>query len=69
VGIDENGVEHNGHSSVISPKGEAIFTNEGAELIHTVELNANSLHAFRDRFPAHLDADDFTIEFEEFEDS
>jgi predicted amidohydrolase len=69
VGMDGSGVEHNGHSSVISPKGETIFTNEGAETIHTVELSANSLQAFRDRFPAFMDADDFTIEFEEYEES
>jgi omega-amidase len=65
IGQDGNGVEHNGHSSVISPKGEPIFSNEGAETIHSVELNANSLSAFRDRFPSYLDADDFTLESEE----
>ncbi len=68
VGLDGNGVEHNGHSAVISPKGEPIFTNEGLEVVHTVELNANSLDSFRDRFPAHFDGDDFTIEFEYDED-
>jgi predicted amidohydrolase len=66
--MDGAGVEHNGRSAIISPKGEAIFTNEGAEIIHTVELNANSLHAFRHRFPAYQDADDFSIEFEYEED-
>lgn len=69
VGQDGNGIEHNGHSSVISPKGETVFTIEEVEAIRTVELNANSLHAFRDRFPAYMDSDDFTIEFEEFEES
>ncbi len=69
VGLDGNGIEYNGHSSVISPKGEAIFTHEGVEMIRTLELSANSLSAFRDRFPAYLDADDFTIEFEEYEES
>jgi predicted amidohydrolase len=68
IGQDETGIEYNGHSAVVSPKGENIFTNEGAEIIHTVELNANSLQAFRDRFPAYVDADDFTIEFEEYEE-
>ncbi|HTE31619.1 MAG TPA: amidohydrolase [Chryseolinea sp.] len=68
VGLDGNGIEYNGHSSVISPKGEAIFSNEGVEVMRTLELSSNSLHAFRDRFPAFLDADDFTIEFEEFEE-
>lgn len=69
IGQDGSGVEHNGHSSIISPKGEPIFTNEGAETIHTVELSTNALEAFRDRFPSHFDADDFTIEFEEYEET
>lgn len=68
IGQDGNGIEYNGHSSLISPKGEIIFSNEGDETIKTVELNAHSLHGFRDRFPAYMDADDFTIEFEEFEE-
>jgi predicted amidohydrolase len=69
VGQDGSGVEHNGHSSIISPKGEAIFTNEGTEIVHTVELSANALEAFRDRFPSYKDADDFTLEFEEYEET
>lgn len=69
IGQDGNGIEYNGHSAVISPKGEAIFSNEGTEITRTLELSANSLHAFRDRFPAYLDADDFTIEFEEYEET
>ena len=46
-----------------------MFTIEEVEAIRTVGLNANSLQAFRDRFPAYMDSDDFTIEFEEFEES
>lgn len=69
IGLDGNGVEYNGHSSVISPRGETIFTNEGADLVHTLALSANSLQAFRDRFPAYLDADDFTVEYEQYEES
>jgi omega-amidase len=68
VGIDGNGVEHNGSSAVISPKGEAIFALDEGEAIKTVELNAHSLQAYRDRFPAFLDADDFSIESEEYEE-
>lgn len=69
VGQDGNGIEYNGHSAVISPKGESIFSNDDVEATRTLELSANSLHAFRDRFPAYLDADDFTIEFEEYEEN
>lgn len=68
VGIDGNGVEHNGSSSIISPKGDVIFVSEGMETIKTLQISSNSLHAFRDKFPAYLDADEFSIENEEFEE-
>jgi omega-amidase len=68
IGSDGNDIEYNGHSSVISPKGEAIYTNEGTDASRTVELNAHSLQAFRDRFPAYIDSDEFNIEFEAMEE-
>lgn len=68
IGQDGNGVEHNGNSAVISPKGESIYTNEGMDTTRTLDLNANSLQSFRDRFPAFMDADDFTLEFEQDEE-
>jgi omega-amidase len=68
IGQDGTGIEYNGHSSIISPKGDAIWTDEGSETNRTMELSANALHAFRDRFPAYMDADDFTIEFEQYEE-
>jgi predicted amidohydrolase len=69
IGQDGNGIEYNGNSSIISPKGEYIYTNEGTESMRTIELSSNSLEAFRDRFPAYQDADGFDIEFEQFEES
>lgn len=69
VGQDGNGIEYNGNSAIISPKGEHIYINEGTESMKTIELSSNSLEAFRDRFPAYQDADDFDIEFEQFEES
>lgn len=69
IGQDGNGIEYNGNSSVISPKGEYIYTNEGTESIRTVDLSSNSLEAFRYRFPAYQDADEFEIEFEQYEES
>jgi omega-amidase len=68
IGQDGNGIEHNGNSAVISPKGESIYANEGMDTSRTVDLNANSLQAFRDRFPAFMDADEFSLEFEQFEE-
>lgn len=69
IGQDGNGIEYSGNSSIISPKGEYIYTNEGTESMRTVALSSNSLEAFRDRFPAFQDADAFEIEFEQFEES
>lgn len=69
IGIDGHGIEHNGNSGVVSPKGEFIYHNEGEEVNKTIELSANSLEAFRDRFPAYMDADEFTIEFEQYEEN
>ncbi len=69
IGLDGNGIEYNGNSVIISPKGEHIYINEGTESMKTVELSSNSLEAFRDRFPAYQDADDFEIEFEQFEET
>jgi len=64
VGSDGNSIEYSGQSSIISPKGESIFSVEGIEAIRTTILSANSLQAYRDKFPAFMDADDFSIEFE-----
>lgn len=64
VGVDGNSIEYNGNSAIISPKGEVIFSLEDVETIKTIELNANSLQAFRDKFPAYMDADEFSIENE-----
>jgi predicted amidohydrolase len=68
VGVDGKGVEYNGASKVISPKGEPIFSVEGVEEVKTIQLNANSLQAYRDKFPALLDADDFNLEIGEYEE-
>ena len=62
VGLDGNGIEHNGQSAIMNPKGEPIFLVEDTQSIKTIELSANSLQAYRDKFPAFLDADDFSIE-------
>jgi omega-amidase len=67
VGIDGNGIEYNGQSSIIGPKGDTIFTVEGIESIKTIALSSNALQAYRDRFPAYLDGDDFSVEAEAFE--
>jgi predicted amidohydrolase len=68
VGLDGNGVEYNGHSAFIGPRGDSFYSVESVEAIKTLELSAHALQAYRDKFPAFMDADDFTIEAEEFEE-
>src|SRR5688500_16354049 len=69
VGQNGNGIKCNCPSEVISRKVEAVLSNEGVEATRTMELRVNSLNAFRDCFPAYLDAADLTIEFEEYEEN
>jgi omega-amidase len=64
VGNDGNSIEYTGHSTIIGPKGENLFTMEGIEAIRTTILSADSLQSYRDKFPSWMDADDFSIEFE-----
>jgi len=61
VGDDGNNHYYSGDSSVINYKGEVLFTEPDKEIIHTHTLNYEDLKAFRHKFPAHLDADSFTI--------
>jgi predicted amidohydrolase len=69
VGIDGNDIEYDGHSCIIGPKGDNIFMIEGSETVKTTEISANSLHNFRDKFPAYYDADEFSIAFEQMEET
>ena len=61
VGMDEAGQHYAGDSSVYGPAGELIATSQEAELI-TVELYAERLTEYRERFPAYLDADEFILQ-------
>lgn len=61
IGVDGNRIEYNGMSTVINPKGENIYSVEGIEDIRTTTLSYHSLQSFRDKFPAYLDADEFSL--------
>ncbi|MGK7396275.1 MAG: amidohydrolase [Candidatus Cyclobacteriaceae bacterium M3_2C_046] len=62
VGKDGKDVKYNGHSAVINPKGRKIFINEDKEVIRTVSLDFEKIQHFRRKFPAHLDADPFSLD-------
>ncbi len=62
IGNDGNGLAHSGDTQILSPKGEILAAaeeNMPSTMIFT--LNKEDLYAFREKFPVHLDADDFII--------
>ncbi|MFA0961443.1 amidohydrolase [Roseivirga sp. BDSF3-8] len=61
IGEDGNGVPYSGHSGVYDPKGETVIFMEDREDVATVTLSGSELQRYRDKFPAYLDADDFTL--------
>jgi omega-amidase len=62
VGDDGHGVAYNGDSAAIDFLGRTLVAGAAAPGVLNVELQHPPLTAFRDRFPAHLDADRFTLE-------
>ncbi|MFD2037046.1 amidohydrolase [Belliella marina] len=61
VGEDGNGVPYSGHTSAYSFKGDQLVFAEDQELTMIVELNADELGSFRQKFPAWKDSDRFKI--------
>jgi len=61
VGTDGNGLDYAGDSAGIDPFGQSLIELGSREGVATVTLSAAGLLAHRERFPAMLDADAFTI--------
>jgi len=62
VGDDGHGVPYAGDSAAIDFRGRTLVDAGSAPALLTVELPREPLAAFREKFPAHLDADHFTLE-------
>jgi omega-amidase len=62
VGLDGQGVAYAGDSAAIDFLGDPLVELGAAARIETVGLDPQALQAFRSKFPAHLDADAFTLE-------
>jgi predicted amidohydrolase len=62
VGADGAGVAHAGESAAIDFLGQPLVEGGATAALMTVELDAEALGEFRRKFPAHLDADRFTLE-------
>jgi predicted amidohydrolase len=62
VGVDGKGVDHSGDSAVNDFLGMPLASLGNVPGMATVRLDAEALRAFRERFPAQLDADGFTLD-------
>ncbi|WP_439881143.1 amidohydrolase [Pontibacter sp. MBLB2868] len=62
TGIDGNNHPYSGDSAIIHPKGFHLLETSEAEGVHTVRLSKKELEDFREAFPAHLDADLFSLD-------
>ncbi|MDX5483026.1 MAG: amidohydrolase [Hymenobacteraceae bacterium] len=62
VGTDGNAHPYSGDSAIIHPKGFHLLETSEAEGVHTLTLSKKELEDFREAFPAHLDADRFSLE-------
>ena len=62
IGDDPEGVHYNGHSQVISPKGDILAKTEpNTEAVASCTLNYESLQRFREKFPVGKDWDSFQL--------
>jgi len=61
IGTDANKIDYTGDSAVIDMAGNDICQLADADTIQTVTLSGDALLQFRKKFPAHLDADLFSV--------
>ncbi len=63
IGADGNGIEHSGDSLVLNYLGEQISSIQpNVQKWEQIKLNYREMYEFRQKFPALLDADKFSIE-------
>jgi predicted amidohydrolase len=62
TGADGAGIAHPGASAVIDFMGQASIELGADPAVATVDLDLDAMRVWRDKFPAHLDADAFTLE-------
>jgi omega-amidase len=61
VGTDGKGYPYSGDSQVLNFQGDYLIEPSAADAVLRSKLSAKDLAAYRERFPAHLDADSFTL--------
>jgi omega-amidase len=61
VGEDGKGYAYSGDSQVLDFQGDSLQVADAASGVFRQRLSAQALAQYRERFPAHLDADEFVI--------
>lgn len=61
IGTDGNPIEYNGGSAIFGPKGDCLLQMNEEESFTSIELSITELVAFREKFGAYKDADEFEI--------
>lgn len=61
VGQDQNGIDYSGDSAIVDFMGNELACKAHEPFIETVHLSHEKLQAFRKKFPADQDADDFEL--------
>jgi predicted amidohydrolase len=61
IGRDGNGATYAGDSVALDFLGQPLSSEGGGDRVETAVLDLESLHAYRNGFPAHLDADRFEL--------
>jgi len=62
IGSDANGLDYQGDSLAISATGEILKDLLDRSEVAQLNLSASELTKYRENFPCHLDADNFTLE-------
>jgi omega-amidase len=61
IGADGKGFAYSGDSQVLDFQGDTLLAAEAADGVFQITLSATNLAAYRQRFPAYLDADAFQL--------
>lgn len=61
IGEDGKGHAYSGDSQVLDFQGDSLLSAEAATGVFTISLSGAALAAYRERFPAYLDADGFEL--------
>jgi predicted amidohydrolase len=61
IGVDGKGYPYSGDSQVLDFQGEALLSAGEGDGVFRIKLKSSELAAYRERFPAYLDADTFEL--------